>query len=308
MDLTTQPDNGVAATGPPQRYYQLVAVINHMQWMLNCYTNRSLLGPHLTALRRDIVAMAETTPVLTADPQVLAYTLGYEHILRALTLHNQLGQLLAQMEERASTLLLPAPSLSAPSTQSSFSPRQILQNQSEDGGPTFGMDDATSSSSEAPLPLLFRPRATLPEIVSRGAVAVSGILPISNSIPFHRQGSQSFSSSGSAQESDNLSEPPTFEQKFRPPPAPSLEPSELSVAPGDPRLLVTSPDIVTRALEESGALRVESSPDSFPDRPPSLLVDLEDVINRLEGEQLPVIKNMNPLPDPPWRDHREADS
>jgi hypothetical protein len=63
-----------------------------MQWMLNCYTNRSLLGPHLTALRRDIVAMAETTSVLTADPQVLAYTLGYERILRALTLQNQLGQ------------------------------------------------------------------------------------------------------------------------------------------------------------------------------------------------------------------------
>jgi hypothetical protein len=60
--------------------------------MLNCYTNRSLLGPHLTALRRDIVAMAETTSVLTADPQVLAYTLGYERILRALTLQNQLGQ------------------------------------------------------------------------------------------------------------------------------------------------------------------------------------------------------------------------
>jgi hypothetical protein len=68
VDLTTQPENGVAATGPPQRYFQLVAVINHMQWMLNCYTNRSLLGPHLTDLRRDIVAMAETTSVLTADP------------------------------------------------------------------------------------------------------------------------------------------------------------------------------------------------------------------------------------------------
>jgi hypothetical protein len=39
VDLTTQPDNGVAATGPPQRYFQLVAVINHMQWILNCYTN-----------------------------------------------------------------------------------------------------------------------------------------------------------------------------------------------------------------------------------------------------------------------------
>jgi hypothetical protein len=88
VDLTTQPDNGVAATGPPQRYFQLVAVINHMQWMLNCYTNCSLLGPHLTAFRRDVFAMAETTSVLTADPQVLAYTLGYECILRALTLQN----------------------------------------------------------------------------------------------------------------------------------------------------------------------------------------------------------------------------
>jgi hypothetical protein len=66
--------------------------------------------------------MAETTSVLTADPQVLVYTLGYEHILRALMLQNQLGQLLAQMEERASTLLLPASSPSAPSTQFSFSP------------------------------------------------------------------------------------------------------------------------------------------------------------------------------------------
>jgi hypothetical protein len=185
-----------------------------MQWILNCYTNRSLLGPHLTALRRDVIAMAETMSVLTADPQVLAYTLGYERILRALTLQNQLGQLLAQMEERASTLLLPAPSPSAPSTQFSFSPRQIQQNPSEDGGPTFGMDDATSSSSEAPLPLLLRPRANHPEIVSRGAVALPGILPIGSSIHLHRQGSQSLSSSGSAQESDNLSEPPAFEQKF----------------------------------------------------------------------------------------------
>jgi hypothetical protein len=49
VDFTTHPDNGVAATGPPQRYFQLVAVINHMQWMLNYYTNRSMLGPHLTA-------------------------------------------------------------------------------------------------------------------------------------------------------------------------------------------------------------------------------------------------------------------
>jgi hypothetical protein len=243
--------------------------------------------------------MAETTSVLTADPQVLAYTLGYERILRALTLQNQLGQLLAQMEERSSNLLLPAPSPSAPSTQFSFSPRQIQQNPSEDGGPTSGMDDATSSSTEAPLPLLFRSRATHPEVASRGAVALPGILPIGSSIHLHRQGSQSLSSSGSAQESDNLSEPPAFEQKFRPPPAPSLEPSELSIAPGDHRLLVTPPDIVTRALEESGALRVEPTPNSFPDRPPSLLVDLEEVINRLEGEQLPVIESMNPLPDPP---------
>jgi hypothetical protein len=195
--------------------------------------------------------------------------------------------MLAQMEERASTLLLPAPSPSAPSTQFSFSPRQIQQNQSEDGGLTLGMDDATSSSSEAPLPLLFRPRATHPEIVSRGAVALTGILPIGNSLPLHRQGSQSLSSSGSAQESDNLSGPPAFKQKFRPPPAPSLEPSGLPVAPGDHRLLVTPPDIVTRALEESGALRVASSPNSRPDRPPLLLVDLEEVISRLEGE-LPV--------------------
>jgi hypothetical protein len=256
VDLTTQPDNGVAATGPPQRYFQLVAVINHMQWILNCYTNRSLLGPHLTALRRDIIAMAETTSVLTADPQVLAYTLGYEHIHRALTLQNQLGQLLAQMEERASTLLLPAPSPSAPSTQFSFSPRQLQQDQSEDGGPISGMDEATSSSSDAPLPLIFRPGATHSEIVSRGTIALPGILPISTGAHFHRQGPQSFSSSGSAQESDNLSEPPAVEQKFRPPPAPSLEPLELPIVSSDHRLLATPPDIVTRALEESGALRV----------------------------------------------------
>jgi hypothetical protein len=38
-----------------------------------------------------------------------------------------------------------------------------------------------------------------------------------------------------------------------------------------------------------------------------LLVDLEEVINRLEGEPPPVIENLNPPPDPPWRDHREAD-
>jgi hypothetical protein len=307
VDLTTQPNNGVAATGPPQRYFQLVAVINHMQWILNCYTNRSLLGPHLTALRRDIIAMAETTSVLTADPQVLAYTLGYERILRALTLQNQLGQLLAQMEERASTLLLPAPSPSAPSTQFSFSPRQLQQDQSEDGGPMSGMDEATSSSSDAPLPLILRPGATHSEVVSRGATALPGILPIGTGVHFHRQGPQSLSSSGSAQESDNLSEPPAFEQKFRPPPAPSLEPSESSIVPSDHRLLVTPPDIVTRALEESGALRVESPPAALPDRPPSLLADLEEVINRLEGEQPPMNEILNPPPDPPWRDHREVD-
>jgi hypothetical protein len=305
VDLTTLPDNGVAATGPPQRYFQLVAVINHMQWMLNCYTNRSLLGPHLTAFRHDAIAMAETTSVLTADPQVLAYTLGYERILRALTLQNQLGQLLAQMEERASTLLLPTSSLSAPSTQFSFSPRQIQQNQSEDGGLTLGMDDTTSSSSEAPMPLLFQPRPAHPEIVSQGAVVSTGILP--NSLPLHRQGSQSLSSSGSAQESDNLSEPPTFEQKFRPPPAPSLVSSELLAASGDHRLLAMPPDIVTRALEESGALRVPPQPNSISNRPPSLLVGLEEVISCLEGEPPPVIKHLNPLPDPPWGDHREAD-
>jgi hypothetical protein len=172
--------------------------------------------------------MAETTSVLTADPQVLAYTLGYERILRALTLQNQLGQLLAQMEERASTLLLPTSPLSAPSTQFSFSPRQIQPNQSEDGGLALGMDDATSSSSEAPMPLLLQHKPGHPEIISRGAVVST-----SNRLPLHRQGSQSLSSSGSAQESDNLSEPPTFEQKFRPPPAPSLVSSELPAAPGD---------------------------------------------------------------------------
>jgi hypothetical protein len=307
VDLTTQPENGVAEPGPPQRYFQLVAVINHMQWLLNCYTNRSLLGPHLTAFRRDVFAMAETTSVLTADPQVLAYTLGYKRILRALTLQNQLGQLLAQMEERASTLLLPTSPLPAPSTQFSFSPRQIQQNQSEDRGLTLGTDDATSSSSEAPMPLLFRPRAAHPEIVSRGAVAVTGILPIGNSLPLHRPGSQSFSSSGSAQESDNLSKPPTFEQKYRPPPAPSLESPGLPTAPGDHRLLATPPDIVTRALEENGALRVAPSFNSHLDRPPSLLVDLEEVINRLEGEPPSAVENLNPPPDPPWGDHREAD-
>jgi hypothetical protein len=100
LNLTTPPDNGVAATGPPQKYFNLVAVINHMQWLLNCDSNRSLLGPHLVAFCRDVISMAETMSVLTADPHVLAYTLGHERILRALTLQNQLGQLLAQMEER----------------------------------------------------------------------------------------------------------------------------------------------------------------------------------------------------------------
>jgi hypothetical protein len=27
----------------------------------------------------------------------------------------------------------------------------------------------------------------------------------------------------------------------------------------------------------------------------------------LEGEQPPVVENINPPPDPPWRDHREVD-
>jgi hypothetical protein len=168
------------------------------------------------------------------------------------------------------------------------------------------MDEATSSSSDAPLPLIFRPGATHSEIVSRGVTALPGIIPISTSVHFHRQGPQSLSSSGSAQESDNLSEPPAFEQKFRPPPAPSLEPSESSIVPSDHRLLVTPPDIVTRALEECGAFRVESPPAALPDRPPSLLADLEEVINRLEGEQPSVNEFLNPPPDPPWRDHREA--
>jgi hypothetical protein len=282
-----------------------VAVINHMQWMLNCYTNRSLLGPHLTAFQHDVFAMAETTSVLTADPQVLAYTLGYEHILRALTLQNQLGQLLAQMEERASTLLLPTSPLPAPSTQFSFSPRQIQPNQSEDGGLALGMDDATSSSSEAPMPLLLQHRPGHSETVTRGVVVSTGSL--SNRHPFHRQGSQSLSSSGSAQESDNLSEPPIIEQKFRPPPAPSLVSPGLLVTSGDHRLLATPPDIVERTLEESGALRVLPLSNGIPDRPPSLLIDLEEVISRLEGEPPPAIENLNPPPDPPWGDHREAD-
>jgi hypothetical protein len=209
------------------------------------------------------------------------------------------------MEERAFTLLLPTSPLSAPSTQFSFSPQQIQPNQSEDGGLALGMDDTTSSSSEAPMPLLFQPRPAHPEIVSQGAVVSTGILP--NSLPLHRQGSQSLSSSGSAQESDNLSEPPTFEQKFRSPPAPSLESSGLPVVPGDHRLLTTAPDIVTQALEESGALRVPPLSNSIPDRPPSLLVDLEEVISRLEGEPPHAIENLNPPTDPPWGDHREAD-
>jgi hypothetical protein len=168
------------------------------------------------------------------------------------------------------------------------------------------MDEATSSSSDAPLPLIFRPGATHSEIVNRGAIALPGILPIGTSVHFHRQGSQSLSSSGSAQESDNLSEPPAFEQKFRPPPSPRLEPSESPTVPSDHRLLVTPPNIVMRALEESGALRLEPPPATLPDRPPSLLADLEEVINRLEGEQPPVNETLNPPPDPPWRDHREA--
>jgi hypothetical protein len=305
VDLTTQPDNGVAATGPPQKHFNLVAVTNHMQWLLNRDSDRSLLGPHLVALCRDVISMAEIMSVLTADPHVLTHTLGHERILRALTLQNQLDQLLAQMEERASTLLLPAPSSSAPSMQSSFSPRQLQQDQSEDGGPMSGMDEATSLSSDAPLPLIFRPGATHSEIVSRGATALPGILSISTGAHFHRQGPQSFSSSGSAQEFDNLPEPPAFEQKFRPPPVPGLEPSGSPIIPSDRRLLETSPDLVTQALEESGALREGFSPGVPPDRPPSLLADLEEAINRLEGEQQSVNEVLNPPPDPPWRDHRE---
>jgi hypothetical protein len=63
---------------------------------------------------------------------------------------------------------------------------------------------------------------------------------------------------------------------------------------------------VTRALEESGALRAESPPTAPLDRPPSLLADLEEVINRLEGEQPSANEILNPPPDPPWRDHREV--
>jgi hypothetical protein len=39
VDLTTPQTDVVAGVGPPQRYFNLVAVINHMQWLLNCYSN-----------------------------------------------------------------------------------------------------------------------------------------------------------------------------------------------------------------------------------------------------------------------------
>jgi hypothetical protein len=218
VDLSTQPDNGVAATGPPQKHFNLVAVINHMQWLLNCDSNQSLLGPHLVAFCRDVISMAETMLVLTADPHVLAYTLGHERILWALTLQNQLGQLLAQMEERASTLLLPTSPLPALSSQSSLSPQQIQTNQSDDSGLALGMDDTASSVSEIPMPQLLQPRPIQPEAVSRGAIASTSALSYRSLL--HQLGSQSLSS-GSARESDNHSEPPVIEQKFQPQPAPN---------------------------------------------------------------------------------------
>jgi hypothetical protein len=141
--------------------------------------------------------------------------------------------------------------------------------------------------------------------VSRGVVVSTGIP--SDRLPFHQQGSQSLSSSGSAQESDNLSEPPIIEQKFRPPPAPSLVSPRLPVVSGNHRLLITPPDIVERALEESKVPRAKLLSNGVPDRPPSLLVDLEEVISRLEGGPSPATENLNPPPDPPWGDHGEAD-
>jgi hypothetical protein len=182
--------------------------------------------------------MAETTSVLTADPLVLAYTLGHERILRALMLQNQLGQLLAQMEERASTLLLPTSHLPAPSSQSSFSPRQIQPNQSDNGRLALKMDDTALSSSEALMPQPLQYRSTQSEAFSRGTVA--SVPTLSYRPLLYRQGSQSLSSSGSAQESDNQSELPTIESKFQAQPVPSPTPSALPTASGDSRLLTTA--------------------------------------------------------------------
>jgi hypothetical protein len=81
----------------------------------------------------------------------------------------------------------------------------------------------------------------------------------------------------------------------------------LPVVPGDHRLLTTPPDIVERALEESEVPQAIPLSNGIPDRLPPLLVDLEEVISRLEGESSPAIKNLNPPPDPLWGDHGEAD-
>jgi hypothetical protein len=209
------------------------------------------------------------------------------------------------MEERASTLLLPTSPLCAPSTQFSFSPRQIQTNQSEDGGLALGMDDSNSSSSEVPMPQILQPRQSQFKAVSRGVIV--SMATLSHRSPFHRQGSQSLSSSGSAQESDNQSEPPAVEQKFRPPPVSNLISSGPPTVPDDNQYLTTPPDIVEQALEESEVPRGLPLQRDIPSHLPPLLIDLEEVIGRLEEESPIAIENLNPPPDPPWGDHREAD-
>jgi hypothetical protein len=166
------------------------------------------------------------------------------------------------------------------------------------------MDDTASSFSEVPMPQLLQLKPIQPEAVSRGAIASMSALPYRSL--FHRQGSQSLSSSESAQESDNQSKLPVIEQKFQPQPAPNPIPSGFPTVTDDNRFLTTPPDIVEQALEESAVPRGLILQRAIPGSLPPLLIDLEEVIGHLEEESPSATEDLNPPPDPPWGNHEES--
>jgi hypothetical protein len=63
---------------------------------------------------------------------------------------------------------------------------------------------------------------------------------------------------------------------------------------------------VEQALEESAVPRGLFLQRGTSGPLPPLLIDLEEVIGRLEEESPPATENLNPPPDPLWGDHGEA--
>jgi hypothetical protein len=90
-----------------------------MQWILNCYSGRIVLGAHLASLRNDAFSLCESVFTLSADPIATTYPPMAEAVVRATELQGQQGLLITQLEEHASTFLTPrhVPELEAPSQQ-----------------------------------------------------------------------------------------------------------------------------------------------------------------------------------------------